>query len=143
MFAPSGEFSCSFNWEWFLIFFILFIFFLFCEFRENNYCSLRGLFIWKNAPGYFVMAIYFCLGCCFWFGCFLSLSSVCRLLSHWDRGRVGVRLVLASKKTEAVGRPCSQFLVARPLTVARTLGRWHRLLLVAGLWEVIVTLIEV
>uniref|UniRef100_A0A4X1UK17 Uncharacterized protein n=1 Tax=Sus scrofa TaxID=9823 RepID=A0A4X1UK17_PIG len=32
--SALGEFSCSFNWEWFLCFFILFVFFLSCEFRE-------------------------------------------------------------------------------------------------------------
>ena len=36
LFTPSGEFSYSFNWEWFLCFIFL-IFFLFCEFREDSY----------------------------------------------------------------------------------------------------------
>ena len=57
LFPPSGEFSCSFNWEWFLTFTLL-IFVLFCEFRENNYCSLGGLFIYEKVPGYFVRAYY-------------------------------------------------------------------------------------
>ena len=76
LFAHSGEFSCSFNWEWFLSF-ILFIFFLFCEFRENNYCSLAGLCICKSVPGYFLRAIYFWHEGWFRFGCLLFLSSVC------------------------------------------------------------------
>ena len=39
---------------------------------------------------------------------------------------------------EALGRAGSQCLVAGPLTVAKTRGGWHRLLLVAGPWEVTV-----
>ena len=50
MFTPSGEVSLSFNWEWFLSFFILFIFFLLCEFRKNNYLlySQRRLHIYMQ-----------------------------------------------------------------------------------------------
>ena len=57
LFIPSGEFSCSFNWEWFLSFYILLIVFLFCEFRENHYCGLRGLFIY-----YYFFVFLPCLG---------------------------------------------------------------------------------
>ena len=46
LFVLSGEFSWSFNWKWFLCFFILPILFLFCEFRRKDiYCGLGGLFI--------------------------------------------------------------------------------------------------
>ena len=42
LFSPSGEFSCSFNWEWLLSFFLLLIFFLFCEFSETTTVVLEG-----------------------------------------------------------------------------------------------------
>jgi len=35
-----GEFSCCFNWEWFLSFFILLVFFFFCEFGEVKLCQV-------------------------------------------------------------------------------------------------------
>ena len=56
LFVASGEFSCSFNWEWF---FILLIFFLCCEFREANYYSLGRLFLCKSIPLYLVGDYYF------------------------------------------------------------------------------------
>ena len=58
LFAPLGEIF-YFNWEWFLSIFILLIFFFFCELRDNNYCSLGGLCICKNATGQFVRAYYY------------------------------------------------------------------------------------
>ena len=62
--APLAESSCSFNWEWFLNFFILLIFFLLYEFRENKCCSLGDLFIFVNTSGYFVKVYFLFLGCC-------------------------------------------------------------------------------
>ena len=66
LFAPLGEF-CSFNWEWLPSFFILLIFFLFCEYRDNNCCSIGGLFISTSAPGYFGRAHCLFLKCCMCF----------------------------------------------------------------------------
>ena len=77
LFAAQCEISCYFNWEWFLSFFILIVFFLFCEFREMNYYSLRGIFLWNSAPLYFFWgggAYYLFMA---WeVGYLLSLSSV-------------------------------------------------------------------
>ena len=63
----------------------------------------------------------------------ISFLSVCRLLSP----------LCAAREMEAVGRACSQCLVAGPLTSVRTYWRWCRLLLVAGPWEEAVTLRQV
>ena len=71
---------------------------------------------------------------------FLSVGAGCYLL---DRRCASVRTTLASRKVEAMGRGNSQFLVARLLTVVRIGGKAARLLLVAGPWEVAVTLREV
>ena len=57
---------------------------------------------------------------CFWFGCFLSLSSVCTGCYPLDRRCAKVRPALASRKMEAMGRTSTQCMVARPFTVART-----------------------
>lgn len=70
--------------------------FLFCEFRENNYCSLGGLFICMNTPGYFVRAYYLFLGC-----------------------------LCASREMETMGRASSQCLVVGPLTVAMIHGKFQ------------------
>ena len=124
MFVPSGELFCSFNWEWFLSFFILFMFFLFCEFRGNHYCSLGGLFICTSTPGhvlslslsrYIYIYIYMHEGC-FWFGCLLSLSSVCASYYPLDRRYAGVQSVHASREMDTMGRAYSLCLVAGPLT---------------------------
>ena len=72
LFAPSREFFCSFNGEWFLSFFILSVFFLFCELRENKYYGLGVLFICKNIPGYFGG-----LTVCGWGGPALGLDACC------------------------------------------------------------------
>ena len=45
---------------------------------------------------------------CFWFGCLLSLSSVCVDCYALERRCAGVRPVFASKKMEAVDRACCQ-----------------------------------
>ena len=75
LFGASGEFSCYFNWEWFLSCFILLIFFLFCEFRETNYCSIEGYFN-PRAP----LCILWVVTIYFWHGsldiCSLSFFSV-------------------------------------------------------------------
>ena len=104
-----------------------FIFPIFCELRKNKYCILGGLFICESAPGqfmrvYFFFFFFFLLEGCFWFGCLLSLSSVCAGCYLLDRVCAGVQLARVSKEREAVGRACSHCLVAGPLTVVRTCG---------------------
>ena len=75
-------------------------------------------------PGYSVkLTIYFWHEGCFWFGCFLSLSSVCAGCYPLDEGCATVWPALSSRKMEAMGRACSQCLVARPLTMVRTCGK--------------------
>ena len=98
------------------------IFFFFSEFRGNNCCSLGGLFIlYESAPGYFEKAyslFFFWLEGCLWFGCLLSLFSVCAgCYPH-----AGVQPVCTSREMEARSRASSQCLIAGPLTVARTHG---------------------
>lgn len=93
--------------------FILLLFLLFSEFRETNYCSLGGLFIFESTPGYFVRAYYLFL---VWgFGCLLSLFSVCAGCYPLDRV-----LHELPGRWEAMSRASSQCLVTGPLTVART-----------------------
>ena len=58
----------------------------------------------------------------FWFGCLLSPSSVCTGCFPLDNGCAGVGSVCASRDMEAMGRACSQCLVAGFLTVTRTHG---------------------
>ena len=67
MCSPSGEFSCSFKWEWFPRFFILLILFSYCKIRESNYCILVGLFQSARTHGYFMSSYYLFLGCCLCF----------------------------------------------------------------------------
>ena len=45
-----------------------------------------------------------------------------------------------SREKEAVARASSQCLVAGLVIAARTYRKWHRLLLVAGPWEVVISL---
>ena len=69
-----GEFSCCFNWEWFLSFFILLVFFFFCEFGEAKLYSLKvnGM---PEHPFVFLgeITIYFWCGdlniCCLFLHC--------------------------------------------------------------------------
>lgn len=110
LFAASGEFFCSFNWEWFLCFFFLLMFF-FCEFRENHYCNLRGLFTCKSAPVYFMKANYLFVV----LGLLWGLFPQCvQLLSPW----FGAAFV--SREMESMGRASCQFLVGGLLTMARS-----------------------
>ena len=44
---------------------------------------------------------------------------------------------------EAMGRVSNQYLVAGPLTAARICRRWHRLPLVAGPWEMVMSLRQI
>ena len=139
LFAPSVEFSCSFNWEWFLSFFILLIFFLFCEFRKNNYHSLGGLFIRKSAPGWFCEGLLFVCGMRAVFGldaCCLFPQCVQAVISL-------IGCCACFQGVGAMGRASSQCLVAGLLTVARTLGKVARLSQFAGPLEVAVTLKQV
>ena len=58
---------------------------------------------------------------CFWFGCLLSLSSVCAGCYPLEEcGNLWP--THASREMEAMGRACSYFLVAGPLTVVRICG---------------------
>ena len=59
LFAPSGEFSFFFNWEWFLNFFILLIVFFFKEFREKNFSSLGRFFLCVSPPEYFLKLTFY------------------------------------------------------------------------------------
>ena len=96
LFAPSGEFSCAFNWEWFLSCFILFIFFLFCVFRETSYYSLGGLLVCESAPGYSVRAYHLFLAsgllfldaCCLFPQCVQAVNPLigCCMCFQGDEG---------------------------------------------------------
>ena len=57
---------------------------------------------------------------CFWFGCLLSLSTVCAGCYSLDRVCVGVWSTQISRQMEVVHRVCSQCLVPGPLTVVMT-----------------------
>ena len=108
LFAPSGEFSCPFNWEWFLCVFFVLIFFLLCSFRENNYVlwSWRATYKWE-CPWVACEGLrLFWHERCFWFGCLLSLSSVCTRDCPLARGNEGVQPVCASREGDNV--PCLQ-----------------------------------
>ena len=68
------------------------------------HCSLGGLFICGSVSGQLVQGLLF-LGCegYFWFGCFLSLSSVCAGSYPLDRGCAGAWPIHVSRKVEAMG----------------------------------------
>ena len=69
-----------------------------------------------------------------------GLDVCCLFLLCYPLGRIyaNVQPALASREMEAMSRSFSQCLVAD-----EDLREWHRLLLVAGPWEVAVTLREV
>ena len=89
---PSGEFSWSFNWEWFLCFFILLVFLLPCELRRNNFLleSWRAFYTQEHpCIACVVLIIFFWHGGSYWFGCLLSLSSACAGRYPLGRGCAG------------------------------------------------------
>lgn len=58
---------------------------------------------------------------CFWFGCLLSVFSVCQAVIPFIRG-ADKWPACVSREMEAMGRASSQCLVARPLTVVMNCG---------------------
>jgi len=78
--------------------------------------SLAELSLFKSTPEWFVRASYFLS----FFGCLLSLSSVCTGSYSLDWVCASVWPAGASKELEAMGSASSQCLVAGPLTVPRT-----------------------
>ena len=98
LFAPSGEFYCSFNWEYFLCFFILLIFFLLCEFKGS---SLGGLFICRSFPK--LVWDYYIFGMKAAFDLDVCISSVSAGSYPLDSGCAGGWPAGASREVEAVG----------------------------------------
>ena len=93
---------------------------------------------------FFFFFFFFLLEGCFWFGLYCLFPQCVQAVNPLIGG-AGVWPVYVSQEMEAMGRCCSQCLVAGPLTVMRnhTEERWHRLLLVAGPWEVAVSFRQV
>ena len=85
LFILSGEFSWSFNWEWFLCFFTVLIFLLLCEFRRKNYLlwSLRAIYMWEPPCVACVGLIFLVQGLFIVWMPIAYFLSVCWLLSPW------------------------------------------------------------
>ena len=125
LFPPSKEFCCSFNWEWFLIFFNLFIFFLFC--KEATTVVWMAIYMWE-CPWVICEVLHFILFYFFLSGLLLvwmlALSSLCAGCYPLDIVCSGVWPVHAFRKMEAMGRVRSQCLFTVPLTLVRTHRSW-------------------
>ena len=131
LFATSGEFSCSFNWEWFLSFFTLLMFFFFCEFGVAKLLSYKAYSMQEYAcvfSGGGGVAIYF------WCGCL----NICCLFLLCEQAVVPRMLsVFSGRRRQLVGPAVSAWsLGSQPQQ--RSAGRWHMLLLVAAPWEVVI-----
>ena len=110
LFAATCEFSCSFNWEWFLRFFICLCFSFSVSLGKPTY-SFGGLLLCKSTPLYFVGGYYLFLAWEFEYLLSLSLAWA----GPYPQGAEHV-----SREKEAMDRTSSQCLVAGFLTVART-----------------------
>ena len=86
LFVLSGDFSCSFNLEWFLCFFILLIFLWLYEFRRNSYLlrSWRAVFVWQHPCVASVSLIFLVLWLFLVWMPALCFLSVCWPLSPWE-----------------------------------------------------------
>ena len=166
LFAPSGEFSCSFIWEWFLCYFILLIFFLFCEFRENSYLVLKGyldieaflaslwgltgfvcLFVFVFVFVFVFLVVLFCFVCMRadfgLYACCLSVQCVQDVIPLMEVCWYVACLCFQGVGGQCLGPVVNAWLLG-PWQWQGPTGRWrHRLLLIAGPWAVAVTLWEV
>ena len=79
LFILSGEFSWSYNWEWFPCFFILLIFLLLSEFMKSSYLlwSGRAICLWEQSCVACVGLVFFWRKDCFQYGCLSPLLSLC------------------------------------------------------------------
>ena len=82
---------------------------------------------------FFVFFFFFWCEGCIWFRCLLSIFSVYAGCYPLDRVCSHIWPACVFRAMEAMDRASSQFLVPRPLTMARTPRRSHRLLLVVQL----------
>ena len=140
LFAPSGEFSCSYNLEGFLSFFILLIFFSYSmSLGKTTTVVLEGYLYLKHPWVFFMRAYYLFLAwelLSVWIFV-VSFIIVCSLLSPsygavhaYRRWRHWAGLVSSA-----------WFLGLWPWQ--QPTGRWNRLLLVVWPWKVTVTLRQV
>ena len=86
LFVLSGDFTWSFNWKWFICFFILLIFFLSYEFRRNSYLlwSWKAVSIWECPFAASMSLIFLAQGLFLVWLPAVSFLSVCWQLSSWQ-----------------------------------------------------------
>ena len=127
LFAPSGEFSSSFNWEGSCASSFCLYFSYSVRLGKTIICCILGrLFIWGRAPGclhgftifYFLFLFLFGMRAAFGLDTCCHFPSCVQTIIPYS-GCAGAQPVSASR-VGAMGNACRRHLVARPLTVVGT-----------------------